>query len=71
MEFVVYDTCENLIWNSGEGRRNKNKTTRSLIPKTHIKKVSPSSTLGFVCSPQNYTCDILSEYLVSCRFQAY
>ena len=32
---------------------------------------SPSATLGFSCSPNKYTCDILSEDLVSHRLKVY
>ena len=60
MEFVDYDTWDKLIWTSGEGCRNKNKISRQGIPKTHINKVSPSSTLVFGCYPNKETCDIIS-----------
>ena len=68
MEFVGYDTCEKLIWTSGEGSRGKK--PRQGSPKININKVSPSSKLGFGCSPHKYTYDILTEDLVSCIFQA-
>ena len=58
-----------IIWTSGEGRRNENKKIIQGSPKSHIKKVSPSSILIYGCSLHKDTCDILSEYLVSCRFQ--
>ena len=71
MEFVGYEKCDKLIWASGEGIRNTNKISKQGIHKSCINTVSPSSTLGFGCSPHKDTCDILSEYLVSCRFQSY
>ena len=71
MEFVGYETCEKIMWKSGEGLINTNAISKQGIPKINIKKTSPSSTLGFGCSPHKYNCDILSEYLVLCIFQAY
>ena len=69
MEFVGYETCEKIRWTSGEGGKVTNKTSEQGIPKTHINKLSPSSTLDFGYSPHKETCDILSEDLVSSRFQ--
>ena len=65
MELVGYETCDKLIWTSGEGCRNKYTIIKHGITKTNIKKISPSSTLGFGCSPLENTFDILSEDLVS------
>ena len=65
MEFVGYETCEKLIWKSGEGCTNKNKTSKQGIIKNNTNKTSPSSTLGFGCSPHKNTSDILSKDLVS------
>ena len=59
MDFVCYDTCDKLIWMSGEGRIIKNKIIKQGSPKTHIKKISPTSTLGFFCSPHKDTFYIL------------
>ena len=52
MKFVGYDTCDKIIWTSGEGSININKTIKQGIPKSHINTIYPSSTLGFGCSPQ-------------------
>ena len=60
MEFVGCDTCDKLIWIFGECIIIKNKIIKQVSPKIHINKVYPASTLGFVCSPHKYTCDILS-----------
>ena len=65
MEFVGYDTCEKLILTSDEGRRITIKISKQGILKTHVNKVSPTSTLVFGCSPHKDTFDILSDYLVS------
>ena len=62
MEFVGYETCEKLIWKSGEGCTSKNKTSKQGIIKSNTNKTSPSSTLGFGCYPHKETCDILPEY---------
>ena len=51
MEFVGYDTSGKLIWILGEGNIITNKTRKQGSPKTHINKISPSSTMGFCCSP--------------------
>ena len=67
MEFVGYDTREQLIWTPGEGSVIKNKTSKQGITKSFINKIS-TSILGFGCSPHKDTCDILSEYLVSYIF---
>ena len=69
MQLVGYDTCDKLIWTSGEGITIINETTKQGIPKTHSNKVSLSSTLGFGCYPHKDTSDILSEDLVSYTFQ--
>ena len=69
MEFVGYEICETLIWTSGEVIRITNKTSKKGSPKTDINNISPSSTLGFGCSPHKDTCDMLSENLVSSRIQ--
>ena len=71
MEFVGYDTCDNLIWTSGEVSRTKNKIIKQGSPKKCINKISPSSTFGFSCYPHRNTCDIFSKYLVSSRIQAF
>ena len=64
MEFVGYEKCEKFIWTSGEGNIIKNKISKQEITKNHINKISPSSTLGFCCSPYKENCDILSELFV-------
>ena len=51
MEFFVYETCDKLIWTSGEGSRITNEIIKQLNPKTNINKVSTARTLGFGCSP--------------------
>ena len=71
MEFVGYKTCDKFIWTSGEGSIITNKIRKQGNPKTHINKISPSSTLGFGYSSHKETWDILSEYLVSSIIQAY
>ena len=71
IEFDVYDTCDRLIWISGEISRITNKISKQGIPKTNINKIYNESTLNFGCSPNKYTCDILLEYLVSSILQAY
>ena len=63
MEFVDYDTCDKLIWTSGEVSIITNKMSKQGIAKTNIKKVSTTSTLSFGCYPHKETCDILSEDL--------
>ena len=68
MDFVGYDTCEELICTSCDRNRVTNKFIKQVIPKTHINKISPLSTLDFCCYPHKYTCDILSEELVSSIF---
>ena len=42
MRFVGYDTCDKLIWISGEGNRIIIKISIQGTPKTHINKISPS-----------------------------
>ena len=42
MECVGYETCENLIWTSGEGCRNKNSISKQGIPKIIMNMTSPS-----------------------------
>ena len=64
-EFVGYDKREKLIWTSGEVSRITNKISEKGSPKTHIKNISPSKTLGLGFSYHKYTCDIFSEDLVS------
>ena len=71
MEFLGYDTCEKSICTSGGGSIITNKIRKQVIPKTHINKLSPTSTLDFDCSPHKYNCDILSEDLFSSKIQAY
>ena len=71
MKFVGYDTCDKIIWTSGEVWINTDTISKQGIPKININKTSPSSTLGFGCSPHKETCYILSEDLVSCRLWAY
>ena len=71
MELLGYETCDKLVWASVEYFINTNTISKQGIPKTNINKTSPSSTLGFGCSPHKGTCDILSEDLVLCVFQAY
>ena len=48
-----YETCDKLICTAGEG------ISKQGSPKTYIKKISTSSTLGFGCYPHKDTCDIL------------
>ena len=69
--FFGRDTCEKLIWTSGQGRIITNKISKIIIPKTYINKIYPSSTFSFLCYPHKNTCDILSEYFISSIFQAY
>ena len=72
MYFVGYETLHKAIWTSGEGCINIDKISKQDIPKSNMNNASPSSTFGFGCSPHTETCDnILSEYLVSHRFQSY
>ena len=71
MEFFGYDTCDKLIWTSGEGNIITNKISKKGITKTHNNKISLSSTLGFGCSLHKDTCDILSEDLVSSKFKIF
>ena len=42
MECVGYETCEILIWTSGEGCRNKNSISKQGIPKIIMNMTSPS-----------------------------
>ena len=60
MELVGYETGDKLIWTSGEGFKNTNTIIKQGIPRSNIKKKSPSSTLAFGCYPHDYTWDILS-----------
>ena len=60
IESVGFEICEKLIWTSGEGCRIINTISKQVIPKSNMKMTSSSSTLGVVCSPHKYTCDILS-----------
>ena len=71
MEFVGYETCEKLIWKSGEGYRNTHTISKQGIPRSNMNMTSPSSKLGFSCSLHKETFDILKEDLVSHRFQEY
>ena len=71
MEFLGYDTCDKIIWKSGEGIINTNKISRQGNKKTHINKVSSTPTLGFGCSTHKEKIYILSEYLVLSRINAY
>ena len=59
MGFVGYETCDKLIWTSGEGRRITNKISKQVITKTNINKIARSLTFGFGCSTHKDTCDIL------------
>ena len=59
MEFFGYETCDKLIWTSGEGIININKISRQGIPNTHINKVHHSSTLVFGCYPHKDDCSFL------------
>ena len=70
-EFTGYKTRDKLICTSGEGFRNTNGIIKKGTPKSNINRTHTLSTLGFGCYPHKYTCDILSEYLFSCRFKAY
>ena len=60
MGFFGYDTRDKLIWTSGESKRITNKTSKKVIPKNHINKITPSSKLGFGCSPHKDIFDIFS-----------
>ena len=71
MQFVGYETCDNLIWKLGEGYINKTTIRKQEIPKSNMNNTSPPSTLGFGCYLHEDTCDVLSEDLVSHRLQAY
>ena len=71
MEFVFYDTCDRLLWISGEGSRIKIKISKEVIPKTHTNKIYTPITLSFGCSPHKDNCDILSEDLFFSIFQVY
>ena len=71
MEFFGYDTCDKLIWKSGEVSININKIIKQIISKSHDNKISNSYIFGFGCSPYKKNCDILSEDLVLCIFRAY
>ena len=71
MKFVAYETCDKLIWISGESYRDLNTIRKQVIPKNNMNRTYPSSTLSFVYSPYKDTCDILSEYLVSHIFKLY
>ena len=71
MEFFGYETCDKLIWTSGEDRRDTNTIRKKVIPKNNINKTFTSSTLVFGCFPHKYTRYILSEDFVSQRLQAY
>ena len=59
MEFVGYETCEKLICSSGEGCRNTNTIKKQGIPKININIKSTAAKLGFSCSPNKDTFDIL------------
>ena len=41
IEFVDYDTCEKLIWISGEDRIITNKISKQGSTKIHINNISP------------------------------
>ena len=71
MDFAGYETCEKLLCKPGEGFRNTNTIRKQGITKINMNMKSPSERLGFGCFPCKYTCDILSEYLVSRILQAY
>ena len=60
MAFVGYETCDKLIWESGEGRTITNKIRKQGISKTDINKFSSASTFKFGLSLHKYSCDILS-----------
>ena len=70
-KFFGYETCENLIWTSGEGFTNTNTIRKQGIPKINMNITSPSSTLGLFCYPPKDTCDIFSEDFISHILQAY
>ena len=71
IEFVGYETCNKLIWTSGEGLRNTDTTRKQVINKSNMNKKYHFSTLGFGCSPHKDTNDILSEDFVSHRLLTY
>ena len=56
MDFFGYETCENLLWKSGEGYRNTNATSKKVIPKINMNMTYNSATLGFGCFPHKETC---------------
>ena len=60
MGLVGYETCDKLIWTSGEVFINKNTISKQLIPKSIINKISPSSTL-FLVFPH------ISTLVISCQ----
>ena len=61
MDCFGYEICDKLIWTSVKGCRNINTIIKQGIPKINMSMESPSSTLGFGCSPHKYSCYILSE----------
>ena len=71
MEFVGCETCDKLIWTSGDVCRNINTIIKQGIPISNMNITSTSAAFGFCCSPHKYTCYILSENLVSQILQAY
>ena len=71
MEFVGYETCDTLIWSSGEGYRNANIIIKQVIPKRNTSMDYTSATLDFGSSLHKYTYGIFSENLVSHRLQAH
>ena len=62
VEFVGYETCENLIWTSGKDCRITNTISKQGILKRNMNMTSPSKTLGFGCTLHNDTCDILLDF---------
>ena len=60
MGFVGYETCDKLIWKSGDGCRNTNTIIKQDITKSNMNKTYHSSIFVFFCYPHKDTCDILS-----------
>ena len=63
MNFLDYETCDKLMWTSGEGLINTNTINKQGNPKWNINRTFPSLTLGFGCYPHKGTC-----YKISKRF---
>ena len=62
IEIFGYETRDKLIWTSGKSLRNTDTTRAQGITRSNMNKTYPFSSLGFVCSPNKDTNDILSKY---------